>query len=353
MSSICLTPSIARLLCFCWIVLGGVLHFGQSVDRQVLAADQPGEFVPLFNQKDLSEWDGDLSLWKLDDGVIVGDSAGIQHNQFLATKKTYENFELKFEFRLKNGAGNSGVQFRSVRVPNSTEVSGYQADIGDGYWGCLYDESRRNRILMCPSAEAKPKLATDDWIRYSIRAVGAEVVLTLNDQETVKYIEDDAAIARNGMIALQVHSGGPLKIEFRNLMIREFPGGSTATSSLIPEPQAERVVTVSTPIELTPAQVHAKLVAKEDFLFLDCREADEYAIVKIAGTTLLPMSELASRLQELAPAKNRAIVVHCHHGGRSLKVANWLRQQGFEQASSMSGGIDQWAVEIDSTLARY
>ncbi len=77
------------------------------------------------------------------------------------------------------------------------------------------------------------------------------------------------------------------------------------------------------------------------------------ALVNIAGAKLIPMSELAARVAELSPRRDRRIVVYCHHGGRSLRVANWLRGQGFDQTQSMAGGIDDWAVEIDRSLARY
>jgi rhodanese-related sulfurtransferase len=107
------------------------------------------------------------------------------------------------------------------------------------------------------------------------------------------------------------------------------------------------------PIEVDCRTVNADRTAGADFLLLDCREPDEYAVVKIEGAKLLPMSEIAARVEELAPDRQRRIVVHCHHGGRSLRVANWLREQGFEQAQSMAGGIDAWAVEIDPSLARY
>ena len=107
------------------------------------------------------------------------------------------------------------------------------------------------------------------------------------------------------------------------------------------------------PIEVDCRTVNADRTAGADFLLLDCREPDEYAMVNIAGAKLLPMGELAARVEELTPYRDRRIVIHCHHGGRSLRVANWLRGQGFEQAQSMAGGIDEWAVEIDPSLARY
>lgn len=107
------------------------------------------------------------------------------------------------------------------------------------------------------------------------------------------------------------------------------------------------------PMEVGCRTVKSRLDGKDPFLLLDCREADEYALVKIAGATLIPMSEIQSRVGELEPHRNGDIIVHCHHGGRSLRVAAWLRQQGFAKAQSMAGGIDQWAAEIDPTLARY
>lgn len=106
-------------------------------------------------------------------------------------------------------------------------------------------------------------------------------------------------------------------------------------------------------LETTCQAVHQKRQAGQPFLFLDCREPDEAAVARIEGTLLIPMSQLAERAGELEAYREQPVIVHCHHGGRSLRVANWLRQQGFTQAASMAGGIDQWAAEIDSTIARY
>jgi len=106
-------------------------------------------------------------------------------------------------------------------------------------------------------------------------------------------------------------------------------------------------------VEVTCAQVKARLSAGDRFVFLDCREPNEHRTVAIQQATLMPMSEIQNRLAELESHRGDDIVIHCHHGGRSLRVANWLRQQGFAKAQSMTGGIDQWAVEIDPSLPRY
>ncbi len=109
----------------------------------------------------------------------------------------------------------------------------------------------------------------------------------------------------------------------------------------------------SLPIETDCRSVHIALAAGEDFLLVDCREPDEFAIARIHGARLVPLGELAQRVAELAAERERRIVVYCHHGGRSLRAARWLRGQGFPLAQSMAGGIDAWAVEVDRSLARY
>ncbi len=109
----------------------------------------------------------------------------------------------------------------------------------------------------------------------------------------------------------------------------------------------------STPIEVSCQDVKQSLDAGEPFLLLDCREQNEFDLVSIPQAVLLPMSQLMSRVGELEEHRQKRIVVHCHHGGRSLRVAGWLREQGFLQSQSMAGGIDEWAVEISPSMPRY
>lgn len=93
--------------------------------------------------------------------------------------------------------------------------------------------------------------------------------------------------------------------------------------------------------------------AQKPFVLLDVREKDEYDFASIDGSQLLPMSELQDRIGELQSLKDSHIVVHCHHGGRSLNVTQFLRQQGFTQVQNMTGGIDDWSLQIDTDVPRY
>ena len=87
-------------------------------------------FAPLFDKMDLDGWEGNTALWSARDQMLVGKSPGLAHNEFLATRQPYRELILSLRFHLVDGNGNSGVQFRSVRVPG-TEMSGYQADLGE------------------------------------------------------------------------------------------------------------------------------------------------------------------------------------------------------------------------------
>ena len=106
-------------------------------------------------------------------------------------------------------------------------------------------------------------------------------------------------------------------------------------------------------LEVTCRIVQEKMTAGEDFVLLDCRENQEYEVAHIEGAVLIPMSEMQSRVNEIVEMSDREIIVHCHHGMRSLQVAHWLKQQGLSNVYSMEGGIDQWSAEIDPEVPRY
>jgi hypothetical protein len=196
------------------------LRIGPPIDLETERQAEHG-FVSIFNGKDLTGWEGNLDIWKVENGMMVGDSPGIRRNEFLATEKSYGDFELRLDFKLHGGVGNSGIQFHSQRVPNSSAMIGYQADIGQNYWGCLYDEHRRNKILVQAPPELDEVLKKDDWNSYVIRAAGGHIVLKINGLTTVNYIEPDENIPQSGIIAPQVHSGPPMRIDFRNIRIKE------------------------------------------------------------------------------------------------------------------------------------
>jgi rhodanese-related sulfurtransferase len=104
--------------------------------------------------------------------------------------------------------------------------------------------------------------------------------------------------------------------------------------------------------EITPEEVKSKLDQGEGFMLLDVREPWEFETSRIDGAKLLPMGDIPSRAhQELDPEDY--IVVICHHGVRSMNVTAWLRQQGFEKAQSMRGGIDAWSRTVDRNVPTY
>jgi hypothetical protein len=190
----------------------------------LLAADPK----PLFNGKDLAGWEGDDKTWRVEDGAIVGGSleTNVPRNEFLCTTKSFSHFELTLEFKLLGdpARANGGVQFRTKRIPKHHEVIGYQADIGQGYWGALYDESRRNKVLAGPKAEDVAKLVkADDWNEYRIRAEGPHIQLWLNGTKTVDYTEADPKVEETGVIAVQVHGGGKTKVLYKDIAIEELP----------------------------------------------------------------------------------------------------------------------------------
>ena len=193
----------------------------------VVAARGQGErgskAVSLFNGKTLDGWEGDLKIFRVQDGAIVAGTLDdkIVRNEFLCTTKTFGDFELRLKFKLLGGdSANAGVQFRTKRIPNNHEVSGYQADMGVGWWGALYDESRRNKVLIGPDqAKMKDVIKANDWNDYIVRAEGTHIQLWINGFQTVDYMEQDPAIEATGVIAVQIHAGPPSQAWYKDITI--------------------------------------------------------------------------------------------------------------------------------------
>lgn len=177
---------------------------------------------PLFDGETLAGWEGSSEYFRVEDGAIVGgsDTAPTPRNEFLCTEQEFGDFELELGFFVDEGV-NSGVQIRSQRIAGSHETIGYQADLGEGYWGAIYDESRRNRVLVAPPEGLIERvLDRDGWNRYRIVARGPRIQLFINTQQTVDYTEPEADIPQRGRICLQIHSGPPGEARFFDLRLR-------------------------------------------------------------------------------------------------------------------------------------
>lgn len=219
-------PHVAARVAALFVLVSGTVAGAASA----VAADP----TLLFDGKTFTGWNGDTeNTWRIENGEIVAGSPdkAAPRNEFLATDKEFENFELELEYKMDCTAGcNAGVQFRSQRVPNHHEVSGYQADIAPGITGGLYDESRRNRMLDKPPQELQEKalaLALEGWNQYTIRAEGRRIRLSINGIPLLDYTEADQSIPLQGMIALQIHGGLKGTIRYRNLRITELPAPSS------------------------------------------------------------------------------------------------------------------------------
>lgn len=194
------------------------------------AIGQGGEGVPLFDGKSFKGWKiqaGEQAWWRIEGGEIVGGSAdkNIPHNTFITTEKRYSNFELRLKVKLEGSdSPNAGIQIRSERVPNHHEMIGYQADVGPGWWGKLYDESRRRKVIGdYVSPEAAKAVKANDWNDYRIRCVGTKIQLFINGVQTVEYQEQDKKIPLEGFIALQAHGGPAFQVRYKDITIIELP----------------------------------------------------------------------------------------------------------------------------------
>ncbi len=192
-------------------------------------AGAAGKPVPLFDGKTFAGWEGDTNTtFRIENGAIVAGSFDktVPRNEFLCTRAQYTNFILRLQFKLQgtNGFVNGGVQVRSQRVPKHFEVSGYQADMGEGWWGALYDESRRNKVLIKPDpAVIEKALKRNEWNDYEVRCQGKNIQVFLNGSRTIDYTEDDDKIPQFGILGLQVHGGGKTVVAYRQITIEVLP----------------------------------------------------------------------------------------------------------------------------------
>lgn len=191
-------------------------------------ADEPAGRA-IFDGESFAGWEGNLDWFRVEDKAVVAGTMKkpIPRNEFLCTEREYGDFELTLKAKLLGDAANAGIQFRTKRIPNHHEVSGYQCDMGvvskdHNIWGALYDESRRRRFLAEPDQAVLAKaFRPNDWNEFRIRCEGPRIQIWLNGQQTIDYTESDADIARSGVIALQIHSGPPSEAWYKDVRIRE------------------------------------------------------------------------------------------------------------------------------------
>ena len=191
-----------------------------------------GKPVSLSDGKSFRGWDGDTNkTWRIEEGAFVGGSLKekVPRNEFLRTRRNYTNFVLRVKFKLigtpAGGFINGGVQIRSQPAQNPpNEMVGYQCDMGDGWWGALYDESRRNKVLVKPEPAAVEKaLKRNEWNEYEVRCEGKRIQSSINGVVMIDYTEPDDTIPQFGLIGFQIHGGGPSEAFYKEITIEELP----------------------------------------------------------------------------------------------------------------------------------
>ncbi|HWN95902.1 MAG TPA: PVC-type heme-binding CxxCH protein, partial [Methylomirabilota bacterium] len=205
------------------VVLGSNLVAGEAPP----SATRPAE--SLFDGTTLAGWEGDRKLWRVEEGALTGGSLTetVKQNEFLATTRDFTNFVVRMKIKLTgtNGFINSGFQIRSQRVPRNSEMSGYQCDFGDpNWWGAIYDEARRNKVMSASDMKALgPVIKRQDWNEYVIRADGPRVTTWINGVQGTDYIESDPKIPDWGKLGIQVHGGGKAVVQVKDITIEELP----------------------------------------------------------------------------------------------------------------------------------
>lgn len=173
----------------------------------------------IFNGKNLNGWKiHGTEKWYVEDGLLVCESGPDKEYGYLSTEKNYDNFEITLEF-LQEANGNSGVFIRSTF--EGTKVSGWQVEVAppNHDTGGIYESYGRGWLVQIPD-EKENILKMGEWNNMKIRVVGSQITTWLNGQQMVD-LNDDKIGAGKGAIALQIHSGGGIKVKWRNLKVKE------------------------------------------------------------------------------------------------------------------------------------
>ena len=177
-----------------------------------------GKWEDLFNGKDLTGWIiHGTEKWYVEDGLLICESGPDKEYGYLSTEKFYDDFEMEAEF-LQEADGNSGIFFRSTF--DGTKVSGWQVEVAPPYHdtGGIYESYGRGWLAQIPD-EKEEILQMGEWNKMRIRVVGGHVTTWLNGHEMVD-LEDEKIAEGKGSIALQIHSGGGIRVKWPNLRIK-------------------------------------------------------------------------------------------------------------------------------------
>jgi len=197
--------------------LFSILAFSFIISFPAYGGGGGGEF---FDGKTLDSFEGLIAdCWTVQDGAIIGASPkGLTFNTFLCSKKKYADFELAFQVKMPKG--NSGVQIRShIHDRKRFGVTGPQCDMGDGYWGSLNSENFGGPLKYADAKLVNKILKRNDFNDYAIKAVGKHVTIKLNGHTTVG--GDFERMPADGIIAFQLHAGGPMEVIFRDIQFKE------------------------------------------------------------------------------------------------------------------------------------
>lgn len=205
-----------------FLVLAAAAAAAESSPGMNPAQEAPeAGYESLFNGRDLSGWDGEPGLWWVESGVIVGSTDGrpLVRNSFLVSEESFGDFELRFDVNLRNG--NSGMQFRSKRTAGWT-VRGYQADLAVGKgWGNLHGEGLPGGLLLDGWQHKSEFIVKPGWNQIAVRCEGHRIRISVNGM-VVNDVLDPGAL--EGVLAMQLHRGEPMRVEYRNIRILRLPG---------------------------------------------------------------------------------------------------------------------------------
>lgn len=208
----------------------GTVVFGDTPDG-VVVDGKPSQsgWKSLFNGKSLKGWVAEKGYWSVVDGAIVGDKKGeTPHHHYLFSDKDYSDFELHID--VKMDGYNSGVCAR-IQPKSFDDVPGYQVDMGEGYWGCLWDEHhRQTKIFDFPQNYADAIVRKGDWNHYYVRMVGTHITIFLNGVKTAE--GDDPGGFASGPLGFQLCHGANTVASFKNIYIKALKKPTKGTAPL-------------------------------------------------------------------------------------------------------------------------